>query len=264
MALEKLEGRFTCAAAYSVAIVETGGGGASATVVVVAVGDYYPTSATALLTTIKTALDADPTLNGTYTLTLDDGTDGATGKVTISVAGGGVTSFALTWTTGAAVRDALGFTGTLTPTAATFTATNGCPYVFLPNVLRSNPMAPPGYKGVPVGDGTFTVAPSGVSKGLAYATRYVDSVEWSHLLGRKFFVTYETVVNESWQSFWTTVIRAGKPFRYHRDRTDDATYVTWRGDGASMTAMDARTVVAGFHAATGLFATKFGVIEFTS
>ncbi len=69
----------------------------------------------------------DAATGKTFTLTVaDDSND--TGFVTIAVGSG---TFTLTWTA-TDLRDLLGFTGTLTPTAASFTGTIGCLAVFLP------------------------------------------------------------------------------------------------------------------------------------
>jgi len=233
VSLPKLEGRTTYASAVTVTVTETPA--ATDTVTVAAAGNNYLTSSTALLSTIATALNANATLAGTYTLTVDDGTDGATGKVTISATG--ITSFTLTWNS-IQLRDDLGWGADLTPTAASFTSPSASRLIYLPNVPRANPMAPDGSAGKPMSDFTMTVAPSGSSKRLKYSTRYVDTMEYRFLTGRKTWATFETNVNESLQTFWGNIISAGNPYRYHRDRTDDATYVEYVDEGGGVFNVD--------------------------
>src|SRR3990167_2589874 len=219
------------AAAQTMSVAETGGGGASVTnlTVLAASTDYYWTSTTSALTTIGTNLGASA-LNATYSLTVSDGDDSATGKVTISATGGSVTSFAITavssplqgylgWTN----ADITSFTGALT-----YTGSEHAENLFLPNVVRANPMGPDGDAGVEVTDGTISISQSGASKALYYDTRYIDNLEFQYLTGKKSFVSYESTANESLQKFFQDAIRNGYPVRYHKDRSDDSTYVTYR------------------------------------
>jgi hypothetical protein len=223
--LAKLEGRLTTGStAYSMTVSENGGGGVAVDVLA-ADTDYYPTSTTSFLTTIGTALTASASLAGTYTATISDSTSG-TGKVTLAVSGGGVTQFAVTWTN-TTLRDALGFTGNLTGTT-TYDSQSACPYIWLPNQRRTEPMVPEGYKGFPIVDTTITQSPSGHSVATYWATRYSNNLAFRFLTGNKVWRASESVTNESLQSFFETCIAPGNPVRYHYDRDVDATYVTWR------------------------------------
>lgn len=218
MALPKLEGRITVPTGGWSAAVTDSDGSFTATV---AAGDYYLTSTTSLLSTFTTALN-----NGagvTYTLSVNDADPTGTGKVTITPSSGNV---AITWTS-TSLRDALGFTGNLSA-ASTHTSTSSSPYIWLPNTPRAPAMAPDGYQGMPVTDGTVTGSPTGTTAAIQYATRYIDTMEWRFLLGSKTWITWESVVNESLEKFWSVSIGAGNPIRYHKDRADDATYVTYR------------------------------------
>lgn len=191
---------------------------------------YWPTSSTSFLTVIGTALTNS--LGGTWTLTLSDG-DSGTGKITIAWSGG---TFTVAWVD-TDLRDALGFTIDLSG-AATYTGASACPYVWLPNRRRWLPPTPEGNLGIPVVDTTMTVSPSGHSKSLFYARRYVNKLWFRYLSGAKTWRAFESVTNESLQSFWETTIGAGLPIRYHHDRSDDATYLDWRVMPVFMVAPD--------------------------
>jgi hypothetical protein len=205
-------------------VAENGGGGVAVTVLAAST-NYYLTSSTASLTAIGTALTASASLAGTYTATVSDD-DSGTGKVTIAVSGGGVTSFAITWTN-TSLRDYLGFTTDVSGTT-TYTGASSSPYIYLPNQKRSEPIVPQGYKGMPVTDATVTISPNGYSHAAYYATRYANQLIYRYMSGPKTWRSFEATTNESLQSFYETVIGKGKPVRYHHDRDDDATYVTWR------------------------------------
>jgi hypothetical protein len=234
MALPKLEGRMRFTATQQVS-VNVNGGGAFSVDVAAASTDYYHTSSTALLAAVAAAINASPSMpvGPTFTVTLDDGTDAATGQVTITLSG--ATPFTLDWTT-TTIRDYLGFTVNLTGGgggASTYTGVNAARFLYLPDVQPSGLMAPNGEVGMPVSDATFTMSPSGYSKVLTYNTRYVNRLEFRLMRGRKAYDAYETYQNESLQVFWTDVINPGIPMRYHASRAIDATYVTWRGVGVS-------------------------------
>jgi hypothetical protein len=252
----KFEGRFTVpSAGYAITLSENGGAAAAATLLTS--GHYYLTSSTSMLSTIKTALDAAGA--GTYTVTVSD-TDAGTGKVTISATG--VTTFAITWTD-TALRDALGFTANTTG-AATYTGTNATPYLWLPNQKRSEPPTPEGYKGFPVTDATMTVSPSGASKVIAYGTRYATSFTFRMVAGNKTWTPTETTTNESWQTFWNTTIGLGKPVRYHHDRDDDATYVSYHCTPMFSVVPEIPGFVGrGASGASSLWAITFEAVEFT-
>ena len=262
MALPKLEGRITLAAAVSMTIVEDSGA-RNATVVVASAGDYYLTSTAAggagsLLATIAYELTTNGTLVGTYSVALDDTADSATGKITISATG--VSNFAVTWV-GTELRNLLGWTGDVTATAATYTAPEHAEYLFLPGCGRSSNLAPDGDVGVERTDGTLAVAPSGAAVALQYSTRYVDVLELAHLKGARTWVSLETTANMSLQKFWRDVIGTGKPFRYHIDRSVDATYVTWRTDEDGLRGFNPAPVVPGWYGASSIWSWRTNVLK---
>lgn len=187
--------------------------------VLTAGGGYWPTSTTSFLTSIKVVLTA--MFGGTWTATVSDG-DTGTGKVTLTWSGG---VFTVAWID-TALRDALGFTIDLSG-AATYTGASATPYVWLPNRRRWLPPTPEGYKGLPVVDTTTTVSSSGHVRSLYTARRYVTRLWFRYLSGAKTWRVFESVTNESLQTFWETTIGAGLPVRYHHDRSDDATYNEW-------------------------------------
>lgn len=224
MTLHKFEGRYSVGAVADTLSV-TDSGGTSVVTVNAALTNYYLTDS-GLLATIVAALNADTTLAGTYSATLDDDSATSTGKVTISVSGGGATP-SITWV-GTGLRNALGFTGNLSG-AATYQSSSASPYVWLPNQRISEPMTPGGNRGIPVTDATVTIAPSGHSKGLQYATRYVSGpMTFRMLAGNKTWTALETVTNESLQTFWNTTIGKTIPVRFHYDRATDGSHRQWR------------------------------------
>jgi hypothetical protein len=235
MALPKLETMITVpTGGWSISVTEDPAATSSVTV---AAGDYFLTSTAALLTALKTALDANATLAGTYTVTLDDTADSATGKVTISATG--VTTFAITWSS-TALRDALGFTGN-TSAALTTTGASQSPNVFLPPVkCMPNMGGPDGSRGTPISDTTVTKSPSGTSKSIHYGFTYEHTIGFAMAIGSKVRTEYEVVTNESFQTFWVTGgMGQGVPFRYYVDRSDDATYRSWVAIGNAFPVMPA-------------------------
>jgi len=230
MALAKLEGNYSQSSTATCFFQENGAGGGSITVAGIA--DYYLTStdtATALCTVIANALTAATTKGATYTCTVDDNSDNSTGKVTIAGSGGTLTSFRLDFSSssgGLLLRDALGFTGNISGSLS-YQSTKSSRYIWLPSAKRVKPISPDGSAGTLITDGTVTMAPTGVTKRLQWAFRYVDNLEFGFIRGNKAWISQETVGNESWESFFTYGPGIGKPFRYHLDRSTDATYVTW-------------------------------------
>lgn len=217
MALPKLEGIVTISSGSSVSITETGGGGTAS--VSLTAGDY---SLSELCAHLAVVLTSNGTLSGTYSCSVADGSDTSSGKVTISASG--ITSFTLTWTD-STVRDAFGFTATLAPTAATFTADDASPWIWLPNVGRSDADLADGDEGDPIRQVAVNCAPSGdVYAWASSALRYETVIEFQNVKGYKGLRSLEVVTNESLQTFFETVISKGIPFRYYADRSDDTTY----------------------------------------
>lgn len=147
----------------------------------------------------------------------------AAGLVTIGRGNSWVASF-----TSTGLRDALGFTGNLTPSALSFTGTEQAEYLFLPNCGRGPSfMSPDGDDGAEESDLTMAVSPSGVVRCYGYERRAVDSLDFPHLKSSKTWISDEVTANESLQRFWRATMASGARFRYHPDATAAGTYVTW-------------------------------------
>ena len=95
--------------------------------VTLAAGTYWCGST--LLSSLQTALDAASGSDGAWTVTASLTDTTGTGLVTIAHAS---ETFTITWTS-TDLRDVLGFTGTLTPAALTFTGTKHLRGVWLPD-----------------------------------------------------------------------------------------------------------------------------------
>lgn len=228
MANPKLEGRITADSAWVISVTEATGPVTDAAITVAA-GDYYLTSATSLLTALKTALDGSATLNGVYTVSLADDADTDTGKVTISAPSVG--NISITWSN-TDIRDRLGFTGDVSG-ATTHTGTEQAEYLYLPPVGRDDSfMAPDGDAGLEETDLVVSTSPDGSMVATKFQTRYLDSLGFSLVKGSAMYVKHEATDNESLQKFYQDVLGKGLPFRYHKDRSDDATFVTWRAPNA--------------------------------
>lgn len=175
---------------------------------------------TSLLAYIVAALNASSALAGTYGMVVDDDYDLSTGRVTMSASG--LTSFSVTWLSTAA-RDALGFTAGLFG-AASYTSPNSSPHIYLPDSARAPAMVPDGDEGMPLTNGTVLVSPSGKTRAKSSAERRVDRLEHACLRGQKVWADYETVVNESLETFWRNNIGKGRRIRYHKNRSNDAVF----------------------------------------
>jgi len=254
MARPKLEGRVTVPTGdWTISVTDSGGTDPAITV---SAGDYYLTSTTSLLTTLQNALNASGTLAGTYTVAIADDADTDTGKVTISATGGG--NISITWTA-TGLRDVLGFDGNVSG-AASHTGAEQAEYLFLPGSPRDGSgHAPDGDVGIPSTDLVMNRSTDGTVVAFQYEDTYDDSLGFQHLRGHNVFTTYETTVNESLQTFWGDVFKAGLPFRYHKDRSVDATYVTWRAVNQNRFLVD--QIEEGWHSATALFNWRADVIK---
>lgn len=229
MALPKLEASIPFTSSVSMTVAENGGGGVAVTVVTgTALGYMWSTNNgdSALLTEIGDALTANGSLAGTYALSLS----ATTGKVTISVSGGGVTSFAITWTN-TTLRDVLGFaSGDTVSGATTYTGSEHAEYLWLPGVGKTNAMMPDGSTGKPISDLTVAVAASGAHKALSGGSsliRYVDNLEFQFVLGSKAITALESTANESYQTFWTKAVASGRQLRYYPDATSTSNTVDY-------------------------------------
>jgi len=244
MALEKLEARFP-STAFSFTLEETTPNTAAATVSIAAAERYLTTSngATAsLLSALQTALNAF-SANTTYTVTLDDTADSATGKVTIAMTG--CVQSNITFDTGAtALFNYLGFTTGGSGSVgfgASATGSYQARFLYLPNVGRtnrmgSNPTSTSYELGVPETDYIATMAPGGQVKRTVYSTRYKENLEFELVVGTKALTRLSDVsgtVNASFERFYRDCVGNASPFRYHPDRSDDAVYFSMQFmDGA--------------------------------
>jgi ketosteroid isomerase-like protein len=228
MAYPKCEGPIVIPTAWSVKFQEPPG---AVQTITIPAGTYYLSTTnganSSLTTTLKTLLDANVTLAGTYTVSVDDNSNSSTGKVTISATG--AASFSITEWTSTDLEVVLGFT-TTTSGALTYTGANQATYLWLPSVPRARILAPePTTTTYQLGlrrvDLTRAPSPDGRSVRMVYNTTYHDSFEFDFLTANKVFQSQESVVNESFEKFYDDVIGSGLQFRYHRDRSDDS--VSW-------------------------------------
>jgi hypothetical protein len=219
--------------AASVAI--TGIAGSPFTVTIPA-GAYYPVD---LLSTWQTQLDAADGTDGAFTVSASWGEAG-TGFVTIAHATQTIT---VTWTS-TSLRDVLGFTGTLTPAALTFTGTEACEAVWLPNCEGAFYYGN-GDEGHTETDRGSTESPHGDVKGLVYNTRQVlPSAIWSHVPKAFARAAAETTTNASYERWWRNTqggelsyFEACAPVRLVWDAASPSTYKTYRCASAMGTEM---------------------------
>jgi hypothetical protein len=189
------------------------------------------------LAQLKTSLD-----NGagvTYTITLDDDTDTASGRVTIAVSAG---TFAIVWdgtsATSTAPREILGFAGNISATASA-QGTKQARRLWLPdsNHIADEPLpaeldAPWGTEEI---DYVANVAPSGAASLTVTGMRQISrGFRYEPVLGFRRWRAHETdgaYANASWQTFLRDMMGdsaggAAVPFRLYKDRSSDALYWT--------------------------------------
>jgi hypothetical protein len=93
---------------------------------------------------------------------------------------------------------------------------------------------------------------------MGYSLRYFDNLELGFLWGQKAYKALEVSANESLQKFYEQVIARGLKVRYHKDRSDDATFRTWVVEDAQQ--YNPRTVVPGWtDSAKSLFEIRYRV-----
>ncbi len=237
MALCKLESRITVpSGGWTVSVQEFTPNAGPVSVTIAGSGNYYLSSTTALLAQVASALTANGTLAGTYACTVDS----ATGIVTLSATG--VTTFNVTWTSTDA-RDALGFGGNLTG-ALSYATTKSSPHIWIPNTPRGMGRGSSSSYGAQYQDATVTMSPDGTTKFLGYSTRHADTLRFASLTGQKTLTASESVVNESLQTFWTSMRNGGFVSRFHPDRTVQGTYFEQRW--ASVNAFEPTPMVEGW------------------
>lgn len=220
---------------WSVSVAITAIGGSPFTVTIAA-GTYYPVD---LLSTFQTQLDAASGADGAFTVSASWGEAG-TGFVTIAHATQTIT---VTWTS-TALRDVLGFTGTLTPAALTFTGTEACEAVWLPNAEAAFYYGN-GDEGHTETDASSTISPRGDVKRLVYNTRQVlPSATWSHVQKAFARAAAETTTNASFERWWRNTqggelsyFEPAAPVRLVWNADSPSTYKTYRLPGLTSTEM---------------------------
>jgi hypothetical protein len=207
----------------------------SVTVTIADAGDTYYLStaddeAEGLLATIKTELDADATLNGTYTVTMS----ATTGVVTISVSGatfqnGG----AFTWPD-TDFRDLLGFAGgEATGGVTTASGTNASQAVWIPDCPVEGPF---GVETAEVGwreyDAASTQSPAGDVVSTVYNSRQATNLTWQTVIAARARTAAESTGNQAYETFYHNCIfgslgwaSPGGPVRWHVDRTSGTSTV---------------------------------------
>jgi len=253
MALPKLEGEIQVETATVV-------GTFAGSVITLPVGNYFLTTVgnggatRSLLAELKNQLDTGP--GGTWTLTCDDTADTALGKITIARN----SNYTATWTS-TGIRDLLGFTADLsTASTASFTGSKQAKALWLPNCGRSGILSPQASTGAIASDYTASVSTDGTVYAIAYSTRGFDTLEHRTVLGSKAWASLEITSNESFETFYRYVIAGGLRLRFHKDRSDDATYRTWNiQNGGSYNPVPVREDWA--DSAKSLWSFRYDVLE---
>lgn len=192
MARGRVEARITVpTGGWSVSLTITAIGGPYT--VTIPAGNIFPTD---LLTSFQTQLDAATGGDGAFTVSASWGESG-TGLVTIAHA---TQTFTLSWTS-TDLRDVLGFAGSLSPAALTFTGTLHARGVWLPDCEMDVDRGIDG--GVYETDRATQVSPQGDVYGLVYNTRQRhDGFTWPHVSHPRAQITYETTTGESFEQWW--------------------------------------------------------------
>lgn len=227
----KLETLVVFETAQTLTLTDNNGAGVT---ISIAAGSYYWSSTAdggsrSLVDEIKLRLENGGAL--TYTVTLSDGSDSATGKLTIAVSAG---TFAITWVS-TTLRDLLGFSGNIAA-AASATSDYHVKRLWLPNA-DPTPDAPwPAANGDPIGeeetDYAVTMAPSGAAAMTVLNVRSRMILRFENIYGYRRYKAHELAdaagaVNCSVQTWYRDLMDAGGvPFRIYPDRSSDAGYHT--------------------------------------
>ena len=214
MTLPKLEALQTWAANACGASVDGGG------TTYVAAADYYWSStadggSASLLSAFQTLLAA---VVASTTVTLND----ATGKVTITWGSG---SHTLAWAS-TTVRDRFGFADDLASSTGE-TGTKQVEGLWLPNMPASFVRGSWASAGMRRTDRRIVRNSAGVIYKRRHNSVVDNTLRFGALTAAKCWVAEEDTANESAEQFWLDALDVGAPFRYHRDRATDGTYVTY-------------------------------------
>jgi hypothetical protein len=223
MARGRLEALLTANQAWTATITTTAGGPTLVTALASA-ATSYPTD---LLAAFKVALDAAAI--GTWTVTGSFGESG-TGKVNITC---NQATYTLAWTS-TSLRDALGFSASVTETGATQTGGSHCDGVWLPTCSMWSKVGPAN-AGNDISDTVQSVSPRGDVYTLTSQRRVENALTWSHVTTARTWVASESVTGESLQQFWrdcylgeSTWCTAGTKIRVIWDADVSATYTEYR------------------------------------
>jgi hypothetical protein len=232
-----LSAQMSFATAQAMTVAITGVPGTPFTVTVPASTNYFHTE---LLAALQTLLDAASGADGAFTVSSSVGEAG-TGLVTIAHATQTIT---ITWTTATELRDALGFAGTLTPAALSFTGTLHARGVWLPDCPHSAAYGP-NDAGHTKSDRRASVSPRGDVWATKYTSRVVlPSIRWSHVGKAKARISGETTTAASFEQWWRHTHNAELSYfsvapqvRLIWDADIPGTYTTYRlseGDSTEM------------------------------
>ena len=195
MSAGRIEAQVTFTTNQVMSVVITAIAGSPFTVTLVA-GAYWP--GTTLLSSLQTQLDAATGIDGAFTVSANLTDTTGTGFVTIAHATQTIT---ITWTTATELRDTLGFTGTLTPAALTFTGTAHLRGTWLPDSPIDSEY---GAASAPVEtDRTTLVGNGGDISVTAYGVDRtpMSATRWSHITKPKALVAYETTSHASFDAW---------------------------------------------------------------
>lgn len=220
------------AAGYSVTLTDVAA--AAATVTIAGDGSRYLSSpgslAAGLLAEFATQLTA---IGDTYTVALN-----ASGQAVITNTD--TNSFTIVWDS-TELRDLLGFTGTITGSAAQ-TSPDHAKALWLPDGPWNKELGNnwPGHERSNKSD-SESIEGHVYSLSTGSKTE-LDSLLWDVICKEKTWAQAEVLTNESLQQLWRDSFgrgsaawgRDGGPIRFHEDETDDGTYQTYYVPGFEM------------------------------
>ncbi len=178
--------------------VQVGDSGGSQTIVASTDGKSYYISTkdddtNGVLAALEAAINANATLNGTYTVT-GDFSEGGTGMVTVTAD----ETFSLTWTV-TEFRDLLGFTGN-TSGSASYTGTNQCRSVWMPDCSKRTPMGDH-ERGFLQVDRRGQISATGVVTTIGGSEKRFNTHVWPAVSRARTRIAGETT-DTSWERFW--------------------------------------------------------------
>jgi hypothetical protein len=220
-------------------LTESAGGGTN-TITLLA-DTYYWSSVdgvgSTLTTTLASLCDDQSVTNGNsngYTFALSAGELG-TGKLTVSVDSG---TFTLT-SIQADLLALMGFTGDMTPTAASFVGTNHVESLWLPDCPVETPYGLAS-SGLVSSEAMVTLAPDGTYFASHGSKMTTNEYIYQAVSVAKTVAASEGTTGESYETWWLDTVRgeepwatAGRQVRFYKDTDVDATYLTFNVTGVS-------------------------------